>query len=348
MLNNLWPINDQNINLLHYGKYDYLKQVFDNYKFTIKTYYSTNNLRVSRPNPLVSILLQMEINIDDDIENVYTTLCDMESYIADQNNFIVTSTMNSKPFNNVVVPNSTEYFLSVSESFDFNDATIYNTPLACLYTSMDEILLTHPTKIKTKNTLQVYTIDIVKLGISFYHWSKQQVFTNSNLDPARFIFEVVYLNLIDSLLDYALLNRYINFSNHKEVTPFTDYNPFMVKDYTRQLGVLYKLILSKLHTKRNINEYLANIPAFSKANMLEVVQIPNGYYNKQNSWVVWLSRANVIVFLLNTIKHSLNQSTINDLMILLRYNINSKYFKTHDKDTTLLVESNVNKILKAK
>ena len=346
MLNNIWSENDLTNTKIHFSDYTYLKKIFDNYLFTIKSYYANGNFKVDRPNFIVTILVELGIQTSEDVGDLYNELSENSSYVANRYGMVNSSNSNSKPFDGVVIENGTEFFIYNDENFDVTNPKDYESPLTCLYTTLDGILLTHPSRIISDGSTNIYSLNIPMLGVSYYYWLKRQEFTGGEKDPARFVFEVVYLNLINSMLDIAMLNRFILYSKGDSPSPYIDFNPFMVKDYSRKLATLYRTVILKVHTHRSISDYLVNIPAFSKSNMFEVIQLPDLYYNRKNEWLGWLARGKYLLFIIDRIDFKLNKDKIDGLAVTLRYKRNGKFFILDDKETRNTLKEVTDKLYK--
>ena len=348
MLSKLWDRNDVNYKHLTYGKVNSLKHYFNSYVDGSNTYYGSLNNVVMRPNPIIKLLDLLEVNTHETITELYYRLDATAIYIANDVNLVTTVNKNTEPLTGTIIKDMDEYFLYTTDKFDINNRSLTTVPIKCIYTTLDRIFITHPTMFTEAIEdidFTIYEIDVVKLGIGYYHWMKEQHFLNNNTDAGRFLFEVVFNNLTSSLVDMNLANRFIRMFNGETPSKFKNFNVFILKDFTRDLEKCYDFYIKNLKIDRlDYPEYLSNIPLMVKDNLLDILDIPSTTLNRRNKWLVWLSRFDFIIFIIKELDSTTNRHRLNDLRINLEFDKRNGIFKVKNSGLQFLIDDKVQEI----
>jgi len=346
MLDSLWE-NDRSNNTIHYGRYESLTFKHNSYLNKVLSYYGTSSMYIKRPNPILSLINSLGINFNLPYIEMYDSISSDSNYLANTIGFVNTTNKNSKPFNSSIIKDMNEYIILDDSSFNFSNYDECLTPIKCIYTTLDSIFLTHPTKYSStsEDDYSIYSININMLGMAYYYWGKRQIFIERDTDIARFLFEVIFTNTIPSINDLSLLNRFTRLKLGSDVSSFINDNPFDVMRLDRNIDSMFEWIIShyKKHSVK-YTSYLENIPLLISKDSLEVLPIDIGYYNKRNKWLLWLARLPYIIFLLETIDDKDNKDTINDISIELDYAERNQVFNLKDKNTMLILNNLVSKV----
>lgn len=331
MFETMWGSNRLSNRKISYGRHAYIKKMFGDTLKVIKDYYSSNYNKVSRPNPIVKLIELMPSKLHDSNIDLYLYLDEISEYYSNLVGFNTTIKNNNKLLKDIVIDNANELFIIDTSTFNFNDNDVINTSLTCLSTTLDNIILTHPTRLTTTGDhINVYKLHPVKLVIGYVNWAKKQNDLDLESDPARYVYEVVYVNLLDTLIDHALLNRYMNYINGIETTPYENDNVFLIRDYSRDIYNLNKWTKDNLVTSRTYySDYINNLPVIIANSAIDIIDMKNIYYNRFTEWIIWLSRLDIIIFLIENVDDKINQDSITDIKNDIQYTSSNRIFKTN-------------------
>jgi len=348
MFNTIWK-NDTRLKTITYPRLDNLRHIYKSYLESVMNYYRLTNEYTKRPNELISLLTDLNIDLSLTPFELYNELNETSLYQANTLGFVTTTNENSNPLNNTIIKDMDEYIIAVDDRFDFNTPLKTMKPLTCVYTTIDNIFITHPSKYSlTINSIDftVYKLNVPMLGLSYYYWAKEQLLLKSDIDIARFIFEVVLINVIPDISDLSLLNRFLRYKNESYSTKFINDTPITIRDFKRDFDKMFKWVIKNNKNKSiTYNQYFNNIPLFYN-NTLDILNLDIGYYNRRNEWVLWLSRINYIIDSLTTIDKDRNLDIINEINIQLSYSKRRNVFKLLNKDLEYYLKSKINTLEK--
>jgi len=345
MLQYLWNETNKSYKLRTYPKLEYVKHIFNSYIIYIKNYYGNNDRYVKRPNKLVTLIESLSIDISKSNTDVFIDLDINSKYITNTLGFITNINKNTDSFSNTIIDKNNEYIIINNDSFNYLSKDDCVSSLKCIYHDSDNVLLAHPKVISLSDKTFIYTLNATKLGMSYYYWSKEQLMLDKDVDVARFVFEITLTEVIDSLLDVSLFNRYINLSNNSPVSDFINFNVFNLPDVSKYIDKAYIWVLKHYkNTNITYEEYLINIPLYS-SNALDFIQLPYIQSDKRNKWIFYMSRFYYILHLLNHVDNKRNKDSLNILLKSITYDNNSKIFSI-DKKLDNYFKNNLSKINK--
>jgi len=308
----------------------------------VKSYYYNSHRYVKRPNLLVSLIEALEIDLSKPPEEVYSYLEATGIYVANSLGIITTVNRNEKPFTNVITTDAYEYFIALNDSvFIPTDKLSLTEPVKCLYHTVYDFYFTHPKEYKN-NTIYdfyIYSIDIKKLGMSYYYWAKSELILGNDIDPSRFVYCNIITDMIPRLFELASLNLFIHFYKFDTKVKLKNYNPFEIPNYINYIYKTYNYYKKELsHGKNNYSTILYNLPTFIFNNTFVLLDIPNENYNKRNSWIMEATRLPYVIFLLQEFPHALDRDLITEIKKQLLYNKRNKYYDFEDKTTKDLIK----------
>lgn len=314
-----------------YPHYDRIEHYLNTYLYAINDYYSTNSLYVKRPNVLVTLIESLNVDMDIDILELYNIL-DSDGYYVCNQLGITTNNNNSEPFEDTVLDDVNEYLYYTRESFDIYE-TDYRKIIGCymLHTSISDILITHPKRYDHGNftDIAVYAIDPVKLGIQYRLWYKEQIEDDKDTDAARFIYEVVLVNIIPSIIEKTSITRYMNIRDDIYISKYHNYNPFTLPDIGKFIDEMFKWYIGNFnkHNRITYKEYLKTLITPMGHSFLDIEQLPNDRITRKNAWLIWLSRIDMIIHLLRYVDDKMNKDIINEIKYSLKLANRNKYFE---------------------
>lgn len=327
----------------------------------VKNYYRESNFTIKRPNMLISLINQLDIDLLDTPENVYATLDNTALYVTRGYN-ISSEGHNGKYVIGTVVPNATEVFLFKESSYDSVNALNYKEAVSIrnIYNTYDGIPLHHPNKFKYMDSdidLFVYIIDPVMLGMQYYYWANNEMMLDNDIDIARFLYTIPYVSLMDSILNISLINRFFSLHLGNKPETFINYNTFSVYDLESKIDKGYKDLDKDIVNKSlRFNDLLTIIPVVG-GDALDALDIDVPYYTTNTEWIMWLSRIYYIYILVtkfNKKNLSMNRDLVTDLKIDIRLAERNKSFSYLQKDSyfsliyTLLVDDYLKELKKIK
>jgi len=352
MFNNLWD-RDRRYRTHVYGNMEVIKQNINDSLFTVRNYYTDKDLFVRKPNILVTLINSLNIDFTKDPTDVFIHLTETAYYRANSLKLVTSNNKNSFSFNNTVIRNMDEYFIYTEDTFDYTDDINYFnlTPIKCIHNTLDHVFLTHPQKFN--DTLKgfdysIYSIDVIMLGMQYYHWYKYRMFMSESTDAAKFIYGIPLVNSINSIFDINLSNRFIRKMNDEDVSDYTNHNVFNLRDDSKRIDKLLDFYVKQMSKDNRIyySEALYGIPLMITNNALDIINIPQIRYNTNNKWMAWLLRIDYFIFLLTFIDSKLNRDTISEIKMLLNYDIGNRVFDIPNKDLKFTLQEKIYNLTK--
>ena len=315
ILNNALNTNTPN---RFYPSYNRIKQLAGMEINNVKNYWYNSYRYLKRPNPLIKLLVNFDLDIGDTPENIFNYLTSASSYLANSIGLINTTNRNDKPFTKTIMATGNEY-LVVANTLLAPTANKYilDKSISVLYASPSDYFFTHPKyyTLGISEDYYIFGVDLVKLGLGFYYWSKEQIILDNDTDPARYLYTVVLTNLIDELTDTMYINRLMCEYEKSFVTDWTDFNPMFIPDYSNYYEKIINYSIKNLKSKhkRSWEEVLNNIPVLLNVNALNVLRLPEISTNRRNEWAFWLARMPYLTFLIKHFDKRQNRDLINDI-----------------------------------
>jgi len=279
----------------------------------LKNYYYSRNFYIDRPNILVSLLEHLPVRYDSSKEE----LSDIDIYDVPINDLVSIKSKGRILANNV--------FVNVSEIFEIHKGDWVNmdeinyldfSPIKCLYHTLDNIGPIYPKDYDYASEVTdyaVFSIDITILSQQFFFWLNEQVENDKDTDPARYVASVLLPNLIDSITNISLINRFIRLTEDVEnVNVITNING--IYDLSSKIDEELLRLHKKLDTKpMYYTDYLYNIPDIT-SNILHTLSLSNIPFNSQNEWLVYFTRFPYVNYLLSLDKlKTMNKPYITEL-----------------------------------
>jgi len=171
--------------------------------------------------------------------------------------------------------------------------------------------------------LYVMTIDIIKLLMQYKYWALDRIKVDSSTNPNVFIATMVLPNIIDSLIDIRIFNRYLDIAVGNSVNEeIVNVHPFPIVDYTKGIDdVLKQVVKDTGNTSIPLEQLLLSIPVIVEDNALEIVKLTHTYFTAQSKWVLYISRIKVILKLLKVFNKrgiARNKDIVNELPFILK------------------------------
>ena len=346
MLQYLWNNVDKSYKRKIYPKIDYVKHNVNSYLSYIKNYYANSDRYVKRPNKLVTLIESLSIDLSKNTTDVFLDLDTNSKYNSNTIGFITNINKNTESFENTIIDNTKEYIIIDIDNFNYLDKNDCKNSLECIYNNSDEVLIAHPKVIDMEDKTFIYTLNPTKLGMGYYYWANEQLKIDKDIDVARFVYEVILTEVIDSIVDVSLFNRYINLSDNVPVTEFKNYNIITLPDLSKYIDKMYSWVLKHYKNDEIVyEEYLINIPLIIKDNALELIQLPYIQTDRRNKWAIYLSRFDYILHLLNHVDNKRNKDKLNRLVKSLKYDESAKVFNV-DKELDSYFKDTIYKIYK--
>lgn len=344
-----------NVGTKFYPSYDRIKHLATMEANTVINYWENSFRYLKRPNPLITLLVNFDLDLSDTPENIFNYLTAASSYLANSVGLINTTNKNDKPFTNTIMKTGKEYLVVTNTLLiPTDDRSILDNSITVLYASPSDYFFTHPKyyDLGISEDYFIFGIDLVKLGLGYYYWCKEQLVLENDTDPARYLFTIVLTNLVKDLTDFMYINRFIAEYEKAYVTEWLNFNPIHIADnsnyYEKILQYSIKNLKSK--NKRYWWEVINNIPILLNSNTLSLLTLPNVSTNRRNEWIFWLARLPYLIFLLKHFDKKLNKNFINDLKNTNAKSLNElerdSYFNLEDSFTENLFKTNISLLKK--
>ena len=343
MLSLLTGYIDGRYKTLRHKKLSYVEGILNNFMSTITNYYSDNNAYVTRPNMLVTLLESLSINIHNTRFDVQHSLEKEAEYLSNMVGMVTTRNINANPIYDTVYKGLSEYFIYTEDT---------DIPLTCIYSTLDDLLLTHPQMVDREfngDDYNIYTVNVILLGLQYYDWARGEIKRNPetySIDPAKFIYSVAITDAIPSIFKHNVFTRLSCIYRQEEVSKFVNYNPFYTRDVYTIIDIILKWYLKEIdkNSKLTYLELLNKIPNMLGGSIYDEFRLPNIYFNNKNSWVLALSRVNMFTFILDISDSRLNKQYINELSIWLKLAGRRRYFEIPNLKTKYLLQEQINNL----
>ena len=308
--------------------FEYIQRSYARELLKIKDYFRNNEIYVTNQHILSRIIKVCSVSHERDLFDYMSAITDRAPYVA--NNFKLTSLKNKGQVHESEFygENSLEIIISVDTLEDIEEASSYwreLKPVNVIRHGNKDVDMMIPGEWYRYAipTLSCFTIDIPMLMLQYRSWSLDKITKGiDNFSPSLFVSQYVLPNMLDSQLDYSVMNILMDIENPIPTVRETKHYPFKVLDYRTRLYKLLNSVYGGLSKKKiRYEDVLKNIPAFSTKNMYGGLYLPTPFLNRQNRWAVLLSRINVVYYLLTNFTRAIrtNRTTIKDFM--MNYNM---------------------------
>jgi len=310
-----------------YTEFDYIRNRYKEELVKIKEYYRNKDNAVNNTNLLSRLVYNISPNIELDIIDYYKIVDANAIYTARQFG-LVSNISNGKVLeNNLYSDNSYEIFNYVSKDIDIihmvNNWIEYK-PVNVTYTentNIDYRLLNGRLPLD-KISLTVIEVDLIMMSLMYKFWAKDRIRNDKSTNTNVFIATIIVPNILDSMLDITIFNRFIDIYRYGSSSTFDIKHPFTILDYTKGIDkVLTKVVKDVDNRNYYIEQLLLSIPTIVSNNMLDALYIDNPIYTRQSEWSILAARIDYIVFILeilgvNGIKK--NKDDIYKLRIIIK------------------------------
>lgn len=227
---------------------------------------------------------------------------------------------------------TTDTLLSITEYFDFYDADPskiiplrayshpFNAPTAAIPNGR------YRSSAKYCDDLSVTLIDIPKLAYVYWHWrneSKLDVQSKTGA-VAAFVYRYVLARMIPSVLDISYFNRICATQYGDRLGDWVAYYPIAVNDFSARIDEMIEYYLSEVSKTTVIyDRVLTTIPALAAGNMGEVFKLPDININRNNAWLILVSRIDIYLLVLSLASTQRSNSDLNTVKNKLRFIVNT-------------------------
>jgi hypothetical protein len=238
----------------------------------------------------------------------------------------ITSEINyGESFTNIFYKeNSVELFLYKEKPYDIinldNEWRKYR-PINCIYSEETDIdfYILNNTKSLPYPMLFVYEIDPVIMLAQYRGWCIERLRDNKSTNPNVFVYTILFPDIMETMLDFTIFNRFRLFVTGLEPPKFKIMHPFNILDLTHQLDeILNNIKDDVVDTTKPLPWVLSSIPCIVNKNVNDLLKLPYSYITAQNEWLYWLNR----IFIINDTLSILGDKGIKanrDIISKLRY-----------------------------
>lgn len=148
--------------------------------------------------------------------------------------------------------------------------------------------------------LAVVSINIAMLAVMYRAFTLEQTRKEDSLSPYQFIAAYVLPGMLPSHLDLAIFNRLcrLAFEEHDRATGVKRQHSFRVPNYTSYVDqALDYSVKTASEQHRSFLATLYGLPAISKLNQAQVLQMPDIYATSQVDWALWAARSKALKLL---------------------------------------------------
>jgi len=294
---------------LHHGKqippvFDVIRSMYVSNIDNIVNYYQNSTFTAKSNHILAKILNDASIPLDYDLEKYISIAYNRSPYIAKLHKLTSDITKGEIVMNNFY-SNSKEILLYVESYIDFDTINDWRKlrPVNVLKHPYNDLDLSIPdgNNTVTYDELSVITIDIPLLLMMYRSFLLERSISGEDVTVSipQFIGRYVLPNMLYSQTDIAIVNRCMAFFYGKPLTHINRKHPLAISDYSYKLDKVLKKIIKQLKNK-NIyySAALKNIPAITSIDAYSSLTMPDIAPTRQVWWALFISRIDVMLFLL--------------------------------------------------
>lgn len=337
-----------------YPKMIYISRMYHREYEHVFNYYRNRGSRVPTENIISKLVYIVSPSVDLDIATYFKHVDSRAKFVAKQ--FGISSTINIGYINDsIFYKNSQELLLYTEHDIDiFNFYKVWKekTPIRTLYTDDTDLdfKLLNGTVERHTNDIAVFEIDVIEMCLMYKFWALERRRLDKSDHPSYFVYNIILPSMMKQHFDITLFNRFMNNFYNNYMLDERYRHPFMLSDYTRWIdSVQSELIRDVSNQPYPLKAIINRIPSVFNYNMLETLFINAPYYNRQDEWVLWMSRLKYITFFLDLLgKRGMgrNREYYNDLAIFVRYleNGNTNIYNRIKGDNVEQVRTFIQKI----
>lgn len=314
-------------------KFGYLSQLFRGEVERIKKHLESTAMVVNNDHLFSRIIGTIDTLYDPDIKNymlsIYRELDGIErmyGLASGTNERIATyaGLLFSKEVN--------DSFISITGELDFyNDNPDRVVPLAVKSHPYNALTGAIPDgRYRSHGTynedLSVSALDIPKMAFVYWHWvnrSKLKI-TDRLQSIGQFIYRHVLARAVPSVLEVSYFNRICARQFGDRIDTWAPYYPIPLNDFSTRTDELIDYYLDRIKDTTIIfDKVLTTIPALLHHNIAEVMKLPDININRNNAWIILISRIDIYLLVLSLAYNQRNNSEINGVKNKLRFIINA-------------------------
>lgn len=314
-------------------KFNYVSQLYRSELDRIKAFLNTTAMTVNNQHLLVRILGTIDTLYSTDIKNymlsIYNEVEGIERMygIASGTNGRVSSYRGmfySKECNDTL--------LSVIEYFDFYNENperivplrAYSHPFTALTAGAPDGR--YRSTANYNDDLSVSLIDIPKLAFVYWHWvnRNKQAVTDRFQALGNFVYRHILSRMVPSVLEVSYFNRICAKQYGERIDDWVAYYPIALNDHSVRVDEMIDYYLEMIKDSTVIfDKVLTTIPALLQTNMGGVFKLPDININRNNAWLILVSRIDIYLLVLSLAYNQRSNSNINEVKNKLRFIINA-------------------------
>lgn len=174
--------------------------------------------------------------------------------------------------------------------------------------------------------LSVSLIDIPKLAYVYWHWVNRSKGTiNERLQAiGNFVYRFILARMVPSVLEVSYFNRICAKQYGEHLDDWVAYYPIALNDHSVRVDEMIDYYLDEIKRATVIyDKVLTTIPALTQNNMGGVFKLPDININRNNAWLILVSRIDIYLLVLSLAYNQRNNSDINGVKNKLRFIINA-------------------------
>lgn len=284
-----------------YGNWDYIREGLKRNLVKVQEHYATRVYAVKSQHYLIRLLQTINIPLSLPLDRYY------DNVDTKANNLSMVMKMTSSIFRGYlfdgvffgenskeIILNDTSYFNLVQAGKDWKK--IKAVKVVWSKRSDLDLLLPNGKKTGFEDSVSVISVNIPLLAVQYRAFMLDQMRkVEGRLSISHFIHMYVLPNMLDSLLDICLFNRFNNLLKGAPVGKSYYRHQFTLIDYSEFVDKAYYQAIKNLELRTMEYKHVLNaIPAVTKNDMEEVMVLPQSAPTKQVVWAELLARLEVV------------------------------------------------------
>lgn len=293
------PMEGSSLGITVPGDWDHVHHVYYKELVRVQNYYRDRRRAVNNSHYLSRLIRTATPRMDLDIVSFYRHLATNARNVSRQ--FDITSNVERGNLHEdiIISNNSYESYLYVEKDIDIFDFEDWKTrqPIRVIKTDQTDINFeNYYDSIDTEDVrYTIFEIDIIELCIQYYFYYNEQTSFDNDPDINVFVATCVLPNIMDSVVDHAIFNRFMSITTGYIPGNKKGNHPFHVQDLTDELDKILREIYKKVHNSgKDIEDILEHIPSLTDRSSRTTLLINNKYYTLQSEWLLWVSRVDTI------------------------------------------------------
>ena len=333
MLDIFNSVNRHQFSRVTYSRWEQIKALMLNERVNkIKGYYRNAVIPVSPTHLFARIIATLNIAYHGAPEDIYDAI-DMQAESIAKNfkctsagslgrfhtgNFYGVDTLEQYFF----YTDSTNVFDIISDWKNYASIKVMYHEKTDLSTLIPRVI--HREGYSNEGNLAIFLVNLPALGMQYALYRKECAASNKDMSIVNFLAQIVLPNIIDSQLDWCVLNRLIAMVRDEPIVRSNTIHavPFTVPNYASQIDHILMNVKKHIEsTQLEFREVLYNIPMFYHDSALNLLELPIINHTVQASWLMILARLRVTNFLLDlrdAIALPDNQRYLNQLMLEIK------------------------------